>query len=47
MAEADAGRPGDQLGRLTTSPRVVLTRAMLLVQPETVLKWHRALMRRK
>ncbi len=33
--------------RLTTSPRAILVRAVLLVQPETVLRWHRAFVRRK
>jgi len=33
--------------RLTTGPRGRLARAILLVQPETVLKWHRELVRRK
>ena len=32
--------------RLTTGPRGRLARAILLVQPETVLKWHRELVRR-
>ena len=36
-----------RLGRLTTSPRATLARAVLLVQPETVLRWHRELVRRK
>ncbi len=35
-----------KLNRLTTSPRARLARAVLLVQPETVLKWHRELVRR-
>ena len=35
------------LGLLTTRPRAVLARAVLLVQPETVLTWHRELVRRK
>ncbi len=36
-----------KLSRLTTSLRAILARAVLLVQPETVLKWHRELVRRK
>ena len=36
-----------KLSRLTTSPRALLARAVLLVQPETVLKWHRELVRCK
>ncbi len=36
-----------RLSRLTTSPRALLARAVLLVQPETVLMWHRELVRRK
>ncbi len=33
--------------RLTTSPRAILVRAVLLVQPETVLRWYREFVRRK
>jgi hypothetical protein len=36
-----------KLSRLTAGPRGRLARAILLVQPETVLKWHRELVRRK
>ena len=36
-----------RLSRLTASPRALLARAVLLAQPETVLKWHRELVRRK
>ena len=36
-----------KLARLTTGSRSRLSRAVLLVQPETVLKWHRELVRRK
>jgi len=36
-----------KLGRVVASPRDRLSRAVLLVQPETVLKWHRELVRRK
>ncbi len=36
-----------KLSRLTTNPRALLARAVLLVQPETVLRWHRELVRRK
>ncbi len=39
--------PVTTLSRLTTGPRGRLARAMLLVQPATVLKWHRELVRRK
>ena len=34
-------------GRLVAGSRNRLARAVLLVQPEMVLKWHRALVRRK
>jgi transposase InsO family protein len=36
-----------RLGRLVAGSRVRLSRAVLLVRPETVLKWHRELVRRK
>jgi len=36
-----------KLVRLTTRPRSQLAQIQLLVQPETVLKWHRELVRRK
>src|SRR5437764_14846209 len=36
-----------RLARLTTRPRTQLSQIVLLVQPETVLKWHRELVRRK
>src|SRR3954464_11223090 len=36
-----------KLARSVTEGRTRLSRAMLLVRPETVLKWHRELVRRK
>jgi putative transposase len=36
-----------KLGRLAAGSRGCLSRAVLLVRPETVLKWHRELVRRK
>jgi putative transposase len=36
-----------RLARLTTRPRTQLSQILLLVQPETMLKWHRELVRRK
>src|SRR4051794_25127232 len=36
-----------KLSRLTTGPQALLARAVFLVQPATVLKWHRDLVRRK
>jgi putative transposase len=36
-----------RLVRITKQPRSALARVVLLVQPETVLKWHRELVRRK
>src|SRR3954471_24869844 len=36
-----------KLGRVVAGPRDRLHRVVLLVQPETVLKWHRELVRRK
>jgi len=36
-----------KLGRLVAGSRSRLASAVLLVQPETVLKWHRELVRRK
>src|SRR5215204_1570009 len=36
-----------RLARRTKRPRTPLARVMLLVRPETVLGWHRALVRRK
>jgi len=36
-----------KLRQLTTGPQERLARAILLIQPATVLKWHRALVRRK
>jgi len=36
-----------RLVRLTNRPRTQLAQILLLVQPETVLKWHRELVRRK
>jgi hypothetical protein len=38
---------GAKLARLAAGSRGRLSRAVLLVQPETVLKWHRELVRRK
>jgi len=35
-----------QLGRAATGSRGYLSRAVLLVRPETALKWHRELVRR-
>jgi hypothetical protein len=35
-----------KLGQLNTTPRALLARAVLLAQPETVLSWHRELVRR-
>jgi putative transposase len=35
------------LARLTQQPRSQLSQILLLVRPETVLKWHRELVRRK
>ena len=35
------------LARLTAGPRTGLERAVLLFKPDTVLKWHRELIRRK
>ena len=37
----------NRLVRLTDQPRTQLAQFMLLVRPETVLKWHRELVRRK
>jgi len=37
----------DRLARLVGGRRACLRRCLLLVQPETVLRWHRALVRRK
>src|SRR3954464_13839934 len=36
-----------KLSRLTAAPQTRLARAVLLVRPETVLKWHRELVRHK
>jgi len=36
-----------RLVRLTNRPQSQLAQILLLVQPETVLKWHRELVRRK
>src|SRR4051794_29841116 len=36
-----------RLGDLVASSRVRLSRAVLLVRPETALRWHRELVRRK
>jgi putative transposase len=36
-----------QLARLTNRPRTQLAQVLLVVQPETVLTWHRELVRRK
>src|SRR4051812_12216796 len=36
-----------RLGRVAAGSRGCLARAVLLVRPETVLKWHRELVRRK
>jgi len=36
-----------RLVRIGTRPRSHLSQIMLLVRPETVLRWHRALVRRK
>jgi putative transposase len=36
-----------KLGRLTTGPQDRLASSILLIQPATVLKWHRELVRRK
>ncbi len=36
-----------KLGRVVAGARGHLARAVLLVRPETVLKWHRELVRRK
>jgi len=37
----------DRLARLVGGRRACLRRCLLIVQPETVLRWHRALVRRK
>src|SRR5918997_3873110 len=36
-----------KLARITTGPRTALDQVLLLFKPETVLKWHRELVRRK
>ncbi len=36
-----------KLARLTAGPRAGLERAVLLFKPDTVLKWHREMVRRK
>src|SRR5437764_420895 len=36
-----------KLAHLATGPRARLDQVLLLVKPETVLAWHRALVRRK
>lgn len=40
-------RPAPRLARLASDGLACLRRSMLVVQPETVLKWHRELVGRK